>query len=136
MITVLLAVYNGEKYLREQLDSIINQSVSDIRIVIRDDGSSDASNAIISEYAEKYPERITVLSGAPSGGAAAAGLEQGDIILKVNGTEVGTMNKLNQELVKFSIGDSVTLTVMRDKTEQEFEVELGGVAIFEETEKN
>ncbi len=71
MITVLLAVYNGEKYLREQLDSIINQPVSDIKIVIRDDGSSDASNAIISEYAEKYPERITVLSGAPSGGAAA-----------------------------------------------------------------
>ena len=79
---------------------------------------------------------IYVASVSPNGGAAAAGLKQGDIILKVNGAEVGTMNKLNQELVKFAIGDSVTLTVMRDKTEQEFEVELGGVAIFEETEKN
>ncbi|MBQ2095566.1 MAG: PDZ domain-containing protein, partial [Firmicutes bacterium] len=55
---------------------------------------------------------------------------------EVNGVEVGTMNKLNQQLVKFAIGESVTLTVMRDKAEQTFEVELGGVAIFEETEKN
>ena len=70
------------------------------------------------------------------GGAAAAGLQQGDIIMEVNGVEVGTMNKLNQELVQFSIGDSVTLTVMRDKTEQTFEVQLGGVAIFDDTEKD
>ena len=93
-----------------------------------------SSDALMEQFGTS--KGIYVASVSPSGGAAAAGLEQGDIILKVNGTEVGTMNKLNQELVKFSIGDSVTLTVMRDKTEQEFEVELGGVAIFEETEKN
>ena len=75
-------------------------------------------------------------SVSPNGGAAAAGLQQGDIIMEVNGVEVGTMNKLNQELVQFSIGDSVTLTVMRDKTEQTFEVQLGGVAIFDDTEKD
>ena len=54
----------------------------------------------------------------------------------MNGVEVGTMNKLNQELVQYAIGDSVTLTVMRDKTAQSFEVQLGGVAIFDDTEKN
>jgi S1-C subfamily serine protease len=79
---------------------------------------------------------IYVASVSPNGGAAAAGLQQGDIIMEVNGVEVGTMNKLNQELVQFSIGDSVTLTVMRDKTEQTFEVQLGGVAIFDDTEKD
>ena len=79
---------------------------------------------------------IYVASVSANGGAAAAGLQQGDVILKVNGVEVGTMNKLNQELVKSAIGDTVTLTVMRDKAEQEFEVVLGGVAIFEETENN
>lgn len=79
---------------------------------------------------------IYVASVSANGGAAAAGLQQGDVILKVNGVEVGTMNKLNQELVKSAIGDTVTLTVMRDKTEQEFEVVLGGVAIFDDTENN
>ena len=47
MITVLLAVFNGEKYLAEQIDSILNQTISDIKIVIRDDGSSDSSPEII-----------------------------------------------------------------------------------------
>jgi len=79
---------------------------------------------------------IYVASVSANGGAAAAGLQQGDVILKVNGVEVGTMNKLNQELVKSAIGDTVTLTVMRDKAEQEFEVVLGGVAIFDDTENN
>ena len=71
MITVLLAVYNGEKHLREQIDSILNQTVNDIKIVIRDDGSSDKSPEIINEYAEKYSGRISVLSGAPTGSPAA-----------------------------------------------------------------
>lgn len=71
MITVLLAVYNGEKYLREQIESILNQSVSDIRIVIRDDGSVDKSNGIIEEYLQKFPERISVLTGAPTKSASA-----------------------------------------------------------------
>ena len=79
---------------------------------------------------------IYVARVSANGGAAAAGLQQGDVILKVNGVEVGTMNKLNQELVKSAIGDTVTLTVMRDKAEQEFEVVLGGVAIFDDTENN
>ena len=79
---------------------------------------------------------IYVASVSPNGGAAAAGLQQGDVITAVDGTEVGTMNKLNQELIKHSIGDTVTLTVMHEKTEQTFEVELGGVAIFDETDNN
>ncbi len=81
-------------------------------------------------------EGIYVASVSPTGGAAEAGVQQGDIILEVNGTKVNTMNKLNQILVQYSVGDSVTLRIMRDKAPQEFEVELKGVAIFEETEKN
>ncbi|MBR4761823.1 MAG: glycosyltransferase family 2 protein [Clostridia bacterium] len=71
MITVLLAVYNGEKYLREQIDSMLAQTVNNIKIVIRDDGSTDKSPAIIAEYAEKFSDKISVISGAPTGGAAA-----------------------------------------------------------------
>ncbi len=93
-----------------------------------------SSDALIEQFGTD--KGIYVASVSPNGGAAAAGLQQGDVITEVNGVEVGTMNKLNQQLVKFSIGESVTLTVMRDKAEQTFEVELGGVAVFDETEKN
>ena len=49
-----MSTYNGEKYLKEQLDSILNQSYKNIEIVIRDDGSSDNTVNIIKEYMQKY----------------------------------------------------------------------------------
>ena len=49
-VAVLLSTYNGEKYLKEQLDSLINQSYSNIDIYIRDDGSTDNTVKIIKGY--------------------------------------------------------------------------------------
>ncbi|MBO5355494.1 MAG: glycosyltransferase family 2 protein [Clostridia bacterium] len=49
-INVLLSTYNGEKYLREQLESLLSQNVDGLHIVVRDDGSTDATHAILDEY--------------------------------------------------------------------------------------
>lgn len=65
----MLAVYNGEKYLKEQLKSLLDQTVKDIKIVIRDDGSTDNSANIIKAYCEQYPDKILSLGGAPTGSA-------------------------------------------------------------------
>ena len=48
-----MATYNGEKYLREQIDSILGQSFSDFRLLISDDCSSDLTREILNEYVEK-----------------------------------------------------------------------------------
>jgi glycosyltransferase involved in cell wall biosynthesis len=58
VISILLSTYNGNKYLKEQIDSIINQSVSDWRLYIRDDGSTDNTVKIINEYCERYQDKI------------------------------------------------------------------------------
>ena len=60
-IDILMAAYNGERFIREQIDSILNQTFQDFRLVIRDDGSSDNTPAIIEEYAEKYPSKIKII---------------------------------------------------------------------------
>ena len=52
-VLILLSAYNGEKYIKEQLDSIINQTYKNIDIYIRDDGSSDNTLKILKEYAKK-----------------------------------------------------------------------------------
>lgn len=52
-VTVVLATYNGEKYLREQLDSLLRQKGVQVKILARDDGSSDGTTAILTEYKEK-----------------------------------------------------------------------------------
>lgn len=53
-VSVVLCTYNGAKYLREQLDSIVNQSLLPDELIIQDDGSTDDTVAIVREYAEKY----------------------------------------------------------------------------------
>lgn len=52
-ISVVLATYNGEKYLREQLDSLLRQQGVNVNILVRDDGSRDGTIAILDEYQEK-----------------------------------------------------------------------------------
>ena len=56
-IDILLPTYNGEKYLREQLDSILNQTYKNIRLIISDDCSKDSTPKILEEYRNK-DERI------------------------------------------------------------------------------
>ena len=56
-IDVLMATYNGEKYLREQIDSILNQTYSNINLIISDDGSTDKTPEILKEY-EKKDNRV------------------------------------------------------------------------------
>ena len=58
-IDILMATYNGEKYLREQIDSILNQTYSKFRLLISDDCSQDKTREILKEYEEK-DKRITV----------------------------------------------------------------------------
>lgn len=59
-LCILLASYNGEKYIKEQLDSIINQTYKNWKLVIRDDGSKDETVTILNKY-EKKDERIKIL---------------------------------------------------------------------------
>lgn len=49
-VNILLATYNGSKYLKEQLDSLLAQSYPNITIYIRDDGSTDDTIAILKKY--------------------------------------------------------------------------------------
>ena len=59
-ISVIIPIYNAEKYLQECLDSVVNQTMKDIEIICVDDGSTDRSMGILQEYARKDP-RISIL---------------------------------------------------------------------------
>ena len=60
-ISVVVPVYNAEEYLKESLDSIVNQTLKDIEIICVNDGSTDSSLQILQQYAAK-DNRITILS--------------------------------------------------------------------------
>lgn len=55
LVSVVIATYNGERFLQEQLDSIIQQTYPNIEIIAVDDCSTDNTASILGEYAAKYP---------------------------------------------------------------------------------
>jgi glycosyltransferase involved in cell wall biosynthesis len=61
-IDILISTYNGEEYLGEQLQSIIEQDINDWHIILRDDGSEDNTVLIAEGFASRYPGRMTILS--------------------------------------------------------------------------
>lgn len=69
-VSVIIPVYNVEAYLRQCLDSVVNQTLKEIEIICIDDGSTDGSAAILQEYAAK-DERIKILTQVNSGAGAA-----------------------------------------------------------------
>ena len=70
LLSVIIPVYNKEKYLKRCLDSVVNQTYSNLEIVLVDDGSTDHSLSICREYAEK-DSRINVFA-KQNGGVSSA----------------------------------------------------------------
>lgn len=62
MIDILLSTYNGEKYISKQIDSILNQTYTEWRLLVRDDCSSDSTLTILKQYQKKYSDKIYLLS--------------------------------------------------------------------------
>ena len=60
-VTVLLSTYNGSKFLQQQLNSLYEQTYPNIRILVRDDGSSDSTRSILEN--EQLSGRIDILRG-------------------------------------------------------------------------
>ena len=68
-IAILMATYNGEKYICQQIDSILSQTCKDWELYIHDDGSTDNTIAAVENYVEKYPDKIHLIDGKSTGGA-------------------------------------------------------------------
>lgn len=74
-VSVIIAVYNGEKYLRKCLDDVLSQTLREIEVICVDDGSADGTAAILAEYEKKDPRvRAVHQENAGAGTARNNGL--------------------------------------------------------------
>ena len=71
LLSIIIPVYNVEKYLAQCLDSVLYPDMPEYEIVCVNDGSTDSSPAILSQYAAKYPGQIRIVN-RPNGGLGAA----------------------------------------------------------------
>lgn len=81
-VDILMATYNGERYIEEQLDSILGQTYENWRLIVRDDCSTDRTLSILMNYQEMYPDKIKVLKNIRSTGSA-----KGNFIMLVKDSE-------------------------------------------------
>lgn len=98
---VLLACYQGERFLKAQIDSLLNQSEQDFHILARDDMSTDGTLAIL----KKYPDKITILPAAKRLGVtdnfnALLEAAHADYIFFCDQDDVWEQNKIKNSLLK------------------------------------
>lgn len=100
LISIVLASYNGEKYLRPQLDSLLAQDYPSLEFVCVDDASSDESWAILQAYQAKDP-RLTILQQSANQGYIATfekGIRAatGDLIALADQDDIWVPNKISK----------------------------------------
>ena len=100
-VSVIIPTYNGDRFLAETVDSVLNQSDEDFEIIAIDDGSSDATLQVLA----RYGDRIQIVTQAHQGVAAARnrglGLAQGELIIFLDQDDVMLPDKLRLQVQCF-----------------------------------
>lgn len=61
-LSVIVPVYNTEEYLSDCVDSILNQTMSDLELILVNDGSTDGSAGVIADYVQRFPDKVSAIS--------------------------------------------------------------------------
>lgn len=125
MIDILMATYNGERFIRQQLDSILQQDYEDWNLIIRDDCSTDRTVEIIKEYQLLRPGQIRLIQAKQPSGSAQNNFflllpySQNDYMMFADQDDVWLKNKISITLEKMQqmeciYGKDVPLLVHTD----------------------
>lgn len=113
MISVCLASYNGEKYIEEQINSILPQLSTDDELIVSDDGSRDATREILATYS--MDQRVRVISGPQKGLIAnfenAIKSANGEIIFLADQDDIWLPDKVAATLACFKDDPTVKVVV-------------------------
>jgi glycosyltransferase involved in cell wall biosynthesis len=111
LISCIIPVFNGERYLREALDSILAQTYRPLEIIVADDGSTDGTAAVVASYGEK----VTYLRQNNAGPAAARNLglsaAREEFVAFLDADDLWHPEKLAQQMARFQARPELDLCV-------------------------
>lgn len=126
MIDILLAAYNGKRFIEEQIESILSQTYQNFNLIIQDDDSNDGTIEILKSYKERYPDKIKVFFNKKNTGSCVKNF-------------LNLIQKSQNEYIMFCdqddiwVKDKIAITVKAMK-ELEKEVENKGMPLLVHTD--
>jgi len=104
-VSVIMPAYNGERFIREALDSVLAQTFKDFEIIVVNDGSTDGTLAILKEYKRKHPKKFRYFSQKNAGISAARNCAIGtacsDLIAFIDHDDLWSPDKLARQVPLF-----------------------------------
>jgi glycosyltransferase involved in cell wall biosynthesis len=99
VISILMSVYNGEKYLRNAVNSILDQTITDFEFIIINDGSTDKSREILESY---HDDRIVLLhqqnAGLTKSLSTGLSLARGEYVARIDADDLAKPSRLENQL--------------------------------------
>lgn len=96
LVSIIIGNYNYEKFIGKAIDSALNQTYTNIEIIVVDDGSTDSSREIIASYGERIIPVFKENGGQPSNYNAGFSSSQGDIICFLDSDDIFLPNKVSR----------------------------------------
>lgn len=113
--SIIIPVYNGEKYIKNCLDSIITQLYLNYEVILVDDGSLDRSGKICDEYVERYPDYFfvqhTVNQGVSSARNMGLSMAGGEFIVFIDCDDIVTSSYLEEFFRMITLHEDVDIAV-------------------------
>ncbi len=104
LVSIVIGNYNYERFIKEAIDSALNQTYQNIEVIVVDDGSQDKSRQIISSYGDRVIAIFKENGGQPSNYNAGFAASSGDIICFLDSDDIYLPNKV-AEMVKIFVSD-------------------------------
>ncbi len=101
--SVVVCTYNQQAFVRETLDSVLTQTYQNVEIIITDDGSTDDTPHILTEYVERYPDRVRVVlseknTGIPANINRGLAWRSGELLVILDGDDLMLPDKLAKQV--------------------------------------
>ena len=112
LISCIIPVFNGERYLQEALESIFNQSYRPLEVIVADDGSTDATAAVVASYGDRIRYLWQPNAGAPAARNLGLKAARGDFITFLDADDLWHPQKLARQMARFEARPELDLCIV------------------------
>jgi glycosyltransferase involved in cell wall biosynthesis len=113
LISCIVPVFNGEKYLGEALDSILKQTYRPLEIIVADDGSTDGTTAVTARYGKQIRYLRQDNAGASTARNFGLNAARGEFVAFLDADDLWHLEKLERQMARFETRPELDLSVTR-----------------------